>query len=98
SNSISINALAPRGSKGKKHDDVAILNKLYPALEVDEEVESLKSSFEAKIALEGPGDTSVFTKVKTSSLAARIGVRKGLAARIGVQVFQQLIGINRISV
>ncbi|KAF5206499.1 Inositol transporter [Thalictrum thalictroides] len=80
--------------KGKQDEAVAILKKLYPADEVDEEVEALRSSVEAEIALEGPGDTSVFAKVKDAW--GTPVVRKGLAAGIGVQVFQQLVGINTV--
>ncbi|KAF5190971.1 Inositol transporter [Thalictrum thalictroides] len=80
--------------KGKQDEAVSILMKLYPAEEVDEEIELLRSAVEAEIALEGPGDTSTFAKVKDAW--GTPVVRKALAAGIGVQVFQQLVGINTV--
>ncbi|PIA53032.1 hypothetical protein AQUCO_01000715v1 [Aquilegia coerulea] len=80
--------------KGKKDEAINILKKLYPAEDIDTEVEALKASVEAEIAEEGSTDANVFTKVK-QAWSTPI-VRKGLAAGIGVQVFQQLVGINTV--
>ncbi|KAF9588393.1 hypothetical protein IFM89_009408 [Coptis chinensis] len=80
--------------KGKKEEATNILKRLYPADEVEEEIEGLRTSVEAEIAEGGSVDESVFKKVK-DAWSTPI-VRRGLAAGIGCQVAQQFVGINTV--
>ncbi|KAL2515762.1 Inositol transporter 4 [Forsythia ovata] len=67
----------------------AILEKIYPPNEVEEEIRALQSSIEAEKAEEG-----FFSKLK--SAWGNVVVRRGLYAGITVQVAQQFVGINII--
>lgn len=79
----------------RKEEAVAILRKIYPAHEVDKEVEALRASIEAEIAEEGSiGEGTLFAKLK-KALSSRI-VRRGLVAGMLCQIAQQFVGINTV--
>lgn len=79
----------------RKEEAVNILRKIYPADEVDREVEALHLSIEAEIAEEGPvGEVGFATKLR--SAFGSVVVRRGLAAGILCQVAQQFVGINTV--
>ncbi|XP_023518625.1 inositol transporter 4-like [Cucurbita pepo subsp. pepo] len=73
----------------------AILEKIYPADQVEDEMRLLHESVETEKAEEGAiGDGSIIAKVK-GALSNQI-VRRGLYAGIMVQVAQQFCGINTV--
>ncbi|XP_011095946.1 inositol transporter 4 [Sesamum indicum] len=72
----------------------AILEKIYPADEVEDEMKALQSSIEAEKADEGSMGNSFFSKLK--SMWGNDVVRRGLYAGITVQVAQQFVGINTV--
>lgn len=72
----------------------AILEKIYPADEVEEEVKALQSSIEAEKAEEASLGEGIISKVK--SAWSNDVVRRGLYAGITVQVAQQFVGINTV--
>ncbi|CAA6657896.1 unnamed protein product [Spirodela intermedia] len=63
--------------KGREEEAETILRRIYPAHEVDGELQDLKDSVQAEIREEGSR-------------------RKGLVAGVGLQVFQQFVGINTV--
>ncbi|XP_027092947.1 inositol transporter 4-like [Coffea arabica] len=71
-----------------------VMEKIYPADEVDEEVKALKASIEAEKAQEGSIGENFFTKLKGAW--SNVIVRRGLYAGITVQVAQQFVGINTV--
>ncbi|KAK4398849.1 Inositol transporter 4 [Sesamum angolense] len=72
----------------------AILEKIYPADEVEDEMAALQSSIAAEKADEGSMGSSFFSKLK--SMWGNDVVRRGLYAGITVQVAQQFVGINTV--
>ncbi|KAL2475744.1 Inositol transporter 4 [Abeliophyllum distichum] len=72
----------------------AILEKIYPPNEVEEEIKALQSSIEAEKAEEGSIGDGFFSKLK--SAWGNVVVRRGLYAGITVQVAQQFVGINTV--
>lgn len=72
----------------------AILEKIYPAHEVEFEMAALKQSVEAEKADEGAVGEDMISKVK-GALNNTV-VRRGLYAGITVQVAQQFVGINTV--
>ncbi|KAL2518577.1 Inositol transporter 4 [Abeliophyllum distichum] len=72
----------------------AILEKIYPSNEVEEEIKALQSSIEAEKAEEGSIGDGFFSKLK--SAWGNVVVRRGLYAGITVQVAQQFVGINTV--
>jgi len=72
----------------------AILEKIYPAHEVEHELNALKSSVEAEKADEAAIGEGMITKV-TGAFKNKV-VRRGLYAGITVQVAQQFVGINTV--
>ncbi|KAK9706318.1 hypothetical protein RND81_07G116200 [Saponaria officinalis] len=73
----------------------AILSKIYPAEEVEEEMKALKASVEHEMKEEGEiGGGSMITKVRKAW--GNTVVRRGLYAGITVQVAQQFVGINTV--
>nr|GEU78006.1 inositol transporter 4-like [Tanacetum cinerariifolium] len=71
-----------------------ILEKIYPANEVEEEMKALQSSIETEKITEGSLGEDAFSKVK-SAWGNKV-VRRGLYAGISVQVAQQFVGINTV--
>lgn len=81
--------------KGRQEEAEAILRKIYPAKDVDAEIQALKESVEDEIKETGDlENVSFWTKMKTLSQTKT--VRRGLIAGVGLQVFQQFVGINTV--
>ncbi|KAL6970184.1 Sugar transporter [Sarracenia purpurea var. burkii] len=80
---------------GKEDEARSILERIYPAEEVEDEIRALKSSIVEERELESAiGETTMIGKVKKA-----IGndvVRRGLYAGVAVQVVQQFVGINSV--
>ncbi|KAL6200883.1 hypothetical protein ACLB2K_024598 [Fragaria x ananassa] len=72
----------------------AILAKIYPAEEVDDELKALQESVEFEKSEEGAIGKTMLQKVK--SCFGNTVVRRGLYAGITVQVAQQFVGINTV--
>lgn len=78
----------------KKEEARAILEKIYPAHEVEDEMKALQASIEVEKADEEFLGSGMFSKVK--SAWNNTIVRRGLYAGITVQVAQQFVGINTV--
>lgn len=77
--------------KRMEEEAEAILRKIYPANEVEGEVQALKESVEDEIQAEGSSE-----KINLIKLLKTKTVRRGLLAGVGLQVFQQFVGINTV--
>ncbi|KAG8637449.1 hypothetical protein MANES_15G123867v8 [Manihot esculenta] len=77
--------------KGREEEAKAILRKIYPADEVETEIRDLKTSVEKEIDEEGSSE-----KINLIKLCKTRTVRRGLIAGVGLQVFQQFVGINTV--
>ncbi|XP_057806126.1 inositol transporter 4-like [Salvia miltiorrhiza] len=77
---------------GKENEARSILEKIYPAHEVEEEMEALRTSVEEEE--ENSLDGGIMDKLKKAW--GNIVVRRGLYAGITVQVAQQFVGINTV--
>lgn len=80
--------------QNKKDEARAILEKIYPAHEVEDEMKALEISIEAEKADTQFLGAGIFSKVK--SAWSNTVVRRGLYAGITVQVAQQFVGINTV--
>ncbi|KAE8719999.1 Inositol transporter 4 [Hibiscus syriacus] len=76
--------------KGREEEAKVILRKIYPAEDVEKEIQDLKESVEAEISEEGSAKINIMKLLKTKT------VRRGLIAGVGLQVFQQFVGINTV--
>ncbi|KAF8408849.1 hypothetical protein HHK36_004918 [Tetracentron sinense] len=77
--------------KGREEEAITILKKIYPAHEVESEIQALKDSVEMEVKEEGSSEKINFVKLwKTKT------VRRGLIAGVGLQIFQQFVGINTV--
>ncbi|XP_042519574.1 probable inositol transporter 2 [Macadamia integrifolia] len=77
--------------KGREEEAKAILKRIYPTDEVEIEIQALKESVETEVKEEGSSEKINFTKIlKTRT------VRRGLVAGVGLQIFQQFVGINTV--
>ncbi|KAI7999794.1 putative inositol transporter 2 [Camellia lanceoleosa] len=65
--------------------------KLYPEEDVEAEIQALKESVEAEIQEKGSSE-----KITLVRLLKTKTVRRGLIAGVGLQVFQQFVGINTV--
>ncbi|CAI9763382.1 unnamed protein product [Fraxinus pennsylvanica] len=75
--------------KGREEETKTILRKIYPSEEVGIEIQALKESVE-KEALEKESSENIsFIKLIQTTT-----VRRGLIAGVGLQIFQQFVGIN----
>lgn len=74
--------------KGRAEEAEAILRRIYSAEEVEREIEELKESVAAE---RGSSE-----KVSLAAVVRMATVRWGLVAGVGLQVFQQLVGINTV--
>ncbi|KAL5716283.1 Sugar transporter [Ranunculus cassubicifolius] len=81
--------------KGKRDEAIEIMRKVYLEEELDAEIEAMKSSVEEEIRLAGGSIDDGFLSRLRDAWSSSI-VRKGLVAGIGVQVFQQFVGINTV--
>ncbi|KAL2534884.1 Inositol transporter 4 [Abeliophyllum distichum] len=80
---------------GKEDEARSIMEKIYPADEVEGEMQTLKTSLEEERAMESSmGKGNMFQKVKQAW--GNDVVRRGLYAGITVQVAQQFVGINTV--
>lgn len=77
--------------KGREEEAQAILRKIYPAHEVETEIRDLKESVDKEIEEEGSSE-----KINLVKLLKTRTVRRGLIAGVGLQVFQQFVGINTV--
>ncbi|KAF7015896.1 hypothetical protein CFC21_029615 [Triticum aestivum] len=78
--------------KGRVEEAEAILRKIYMAEEeVTREMQELKESVEAEARERGSSE-----KVSLTALVKTPTVRRALVAGVGLQVFQQLVGINTV--
>ncbi|PWA84806.1 inositol transporter 2 [Artemisia annua] len=77
--------------KGREEEAKAILRKIYPAEDVEAEIEALKESVEKEIE-----ETGSSGNIKMIELMQTKTVRRGLIAGVGLQVFQQFVGINTV--
>lgn len=77
--------------KGREEEAQAILRKIYPAHEVETEIQDLKESIDKEIEEEGSSE-----KINIVKLLKTKTVRRGLIAGVGLQVFQQFVGINTV--
>ncbi|KAF5738328.1 inositol transporter 2 isoform X1 [Tripterygium wilfordii] len=77
--------------KGREEEAKAILRKIYPENEVEREIRDLKESVETEIREEGSSE-----KINVVKLLKTKTVRRGLVAGVGLQVFQQFVGINTV--
>ncbi|KAH7837114.1 hypothetical protein Vadar_009766 [Vaccinium darrowii] len=87
---------SPRWLYGQNKVDEAraILEKIYSAEEVEEEIKALQSSIEHEKAEEASIGGDTFSKLK-NAWRNKV-VRRGLYAGITVQVAQQFVGINTV--
>ncbi|KAI8001017.1 putative inositol transporter 2 [Camellia lanceoleosa] len=77
--------------KGREEEAKTILRKLYPEEDVEAEIQDLKESVEAEIQEKGSSE-----KISLVRLLKTKTVRRGLIAGVGLQVFQQFVGINTV--
>ncbi|WJX39266.1 Fibroblast growth factor 3 [Trifolium repens] len=77
--------------KGREEEGKAILKKIYPPEEVEAEIQALQESVAMELKeAEAMGKISMITLLQTTS------VRRGLYAGMGLQIFQQFVGINTV--
>lgn len=77
--------------KGREEEAETILRKIYPAEDVEAEIQDLKESVEKEIQ-----ERSSSEKINFIRLLKTKTVRRGLIAGVGLQVFQQFVGINTV--
>ncbi|XP_076905630.1 putative inositol transporter 2 [Bidens hawaiensis] len=77
--------------KGREEEAITILKKIYPAEDVEAEIEALKDSIEKEVEETGSSE-----KINMIQLLKTTTVRRGLIAGVGLQVFQQFVGINTV--
>jgi MFS transporter, SP family, solute carrier family 2 (myo-inositol transporter), member 13 len=81
--------------QGRKQESTAILRKIYPASEVEQEIDAMRQSVEVEVRLEGSiGEQGMVGKLR-KAVGSKV-VRRGLAAGVIAQVAQQLVGINTV--
>ncbi|KAJ8650717.1 hypothetical protein MRB53_003740 [Persea americana] len=76
---------------GRDEEADLILRKIYPPHEVETKIQDLKNSVESEIREEGSSE-----KINLIKLLKTKTVRRGLIAGVGLQVFQQFVGINTV--
>lgn len=77
--------------KGRTEEGEAILRRIYSPEEVEGEIQALKESVEAEIKEAESSD-----KVTMVQLFKTTTVRRALYAGMGLQIFQQFVGINTV--
>ncbi|KAJ7968972.1 Inositol transporter like [Quillaja saponaria] len=77
--------------KGREEEAKAIIRKIYPAHEAESEIQALKESIEIELQENGASEKLSITKLLQTKT-----VRRGLLAGVGLQVFQQFVGINTV--
>ncbi|TKY72998.1 inositol transporter 2 [Spatholobus suberectus] len=87
-----IDDFAPRiTSLGKEEEAKEILRRIYPPQDVEDEINALKESVEMEVR-----EASASDKVSIMKLLKTKTVRRGLYAGMGLQIFQQFVGINTV--
>ncbi|KAK7319118.1 hypothetical protein RJT34_03832 [Clitoria ternatea] len=76
--------------KGREDEGKEILKKIYPPNEVEADIQALKDSVSMEIQDTEASKVSFVKMLKTTS------VRRGLYAGMGLQIFQQFVGINTV--
>ncbi|XP_043701301.1 probable inositol transporter 2 [Telopea speciosissima] len=77
--------------KGREEEAISILRQIFPANAVEMEIQALKESVDSEVKEEGSSNKINFTKIlKTRT------VRRALVAGVGLQIFQQFVGINTV--
>ncbi|XP_058731853.1 probable inositol transporter 2 [Vicia villosa] len=77
--------------KGREEEAKAILKRIYPTEEAEAEISTLKESVELEIKeAESSDKLSIIKMLKTKT------ARRGLYAGMGLQIFQQFVGINTV--
>lgn len=76
--------------QGREHEAQAIFRKLHPPEQADAELQALKESVENEAH-----DPST-KKIGILRLLRSKTIRRGLTAGVGLQVFQQFVGINTV--
>lgn len=77
--------------QGREEEGKAILRKIYPPNEVEDEINAVKESVEVELKeSESSEKVSILKLLKTKT------VRRGLYAGMGLQIFQQFVGINTV--
>ncbi|XP_065878832.1 probable inositol transporter 2 [Euphorbia lathyris] len=76
--------------KGREEEAIAILRKIYSAEDVEKEIQDLQDSIDQEMKEVGNSEKNIFKLWKTKT------VRRGLIAGVGLQVFQQFVGINTV--
>ncbi|XP_027332953.1 probable inositol transporter 2 isoform X2 [Abrus precatorius] len=77
--------------KGRQDEAKEILRKIYPPQVVEDEINALKESVEMEVK-----EASASDKVSIVKLLKTKTVRRGLYAGMGLQIFQQFVGINTV--
>ncbi|XP_020226678.1 probable inositol transporter 2 [Cajanus cajan] len=77
--------------KGKEEEAKEILRRIYPPQDVEDEINALKESVEMEV-----NEASASDKVSIMKLLKTKTVRRGLYAGMGLQIFQQFVGINTV--
>ncbi|KAG5040825.1 hypothetical protein JHK85_013301 [Glycine max] len=77
--------------KGKEEEAKAILRKIYPPNDVEEEIQALHDSVATELEQAGSSE-----KISIIKLLKTKAVRRGLVAGMGLQIFQQFTGINTV--
>ncbi|CAN1249205.1 Probable inositol transporter 2 [Linum perenne] len=77
--------------KGKEEEAKIILRKIFPPEDVEAEIQDLKDSVEKEVREQGSSEKINFRKLWQTKT-----VRRGLIAGVGLQVFQQFVGINTV--
>lgn len=80
-----------RNLQRREEEAEAILRRVYPTNEVEYEIRALKESVEAEVEEGGSSG-----KINIGKLLKTKTVRRGLVAGVGLQVFQQFVGINTV--
>ena len=77
--------------QGRDQETETILRRIYLPREAEREIEDLQESIQMEIRAQG--STEKVNRFKLWKMAA---VRRGLVAGVGLQVFQQFVGINTV--
>lgn len=77
--------------KGREDEAEAILRRIYSPEEVHVEMQNLKESIEREVL-----ENESSEKISIVKLLKTTTVRRGLVAGVGLQVFQQFVGINTV--
>ncbi|KAK7304079.1 hypothetical protein RJT34_15102 [Clitoria ternatea] len=77
--------------KGREEEAKAILKRIYPPQDVEGEIQALKESVDTEIK-----EAETSEKISMIKLLKTTAVRRGLYAGMGLQIFQQFVGINTV--